>query len=39
MGLAQFAAQTLVPGLIGGALYAMEGVRGLRNRAEHEAQE
>jgi uncharacterized membrane protein YbhN (UPF0104 family) len=29
MGLAQFAVQTLVPGLIGGVLYALEGMRGL----------
>jgi uncharacterized membrane protein YbhN (UPF0104 family) len=39
MGLAQFAAQTLVPGLIGGVLYAIEGMRGLRMEPEGEAQE
>ena len=39
MGLAQFAAQTLVPGLIGGVMYAIEGMRGLRARAEGEAQD
>ncbi len=39
MGLAQFAAQTLVPGLIGGVLYAIEGMRGLRVEPEGEAQE
>jgi uncharacterized membrane protein YbhN (UPF0104 family) len=39
MGLAQFAAQTLVPGLIGGTMYAIEGMRGLRTRAEGEVQD
>jgi uncharacterized membrane protein YbhN (UPF0104 family) len=39
MGLAQFAVQTLVPGLIGGVLYAIEGMRGLRMEPEGEAQE
>jgi uncharacterized membrane protein YbhN (UPF0104 family) len=36
MGLAQFAVQTLVPGLIGGVLYAIEGARGLRERPQQE---
>jgi hypothetical protein len=34
--LAQFATQTLVPGLIGGVMYAIEGVRGLRAYPEGE---
>jgi uncharacterized membrane protein YbhN (UPF0104 family) len=36
MGLAQFAVQTLLPGLIGGVLYAVEGARGLRRRPSGE---
>ncbi|HUT19466.1 MAG TPA: lysylphosphatidylglycerol synthase transmembrane domain-containing protein [Anaerolineae bacterium] len=39
MGLAQFAVQTLVPGLIGGVMYAIEGMRGLRTHPEREVQE
>jgi glycosyltransferase 2 family protein len=39
MGLAQFAAQTLGPGLVGGVLYAIEGMRGLRAESEGEARE
>ena len=36
MGLTQFAVQTLVPGLIGGLLYAIEGALGLREQPEEE---
>jgi uncharacterized protein (TIRG00374 family) len=39
MGLAQFGVQTLVPGLVGGLLYAVEGAAGLRGQAEPGAQE
>ena len=36
MGLAQYGVQTLVPGVIGGVLYAVEGAAGLRNQTERE---
>jgi uncharacterized membrane protein YbhN (UPF0104 family) len=39
MGLAQFAVQTLVPGLIGGVMYAIEGMHGLSAHPEHEGKE
>jgi uncharacterized membrane protein YbhN (UPF0104 family) len=39
MGLGQFAIQTLVPGLIGAVLYAVEGAAGLRDRSAPELQE
>jgi uncharacterized membrane protein YbhN (UPF0104 family) len=39
MGLAQFGVQTLVPGLIGALLYALEGARGLHSQARQGTQE
>ncbi|MBN1639776.1 MAG: flippase-like domain-containing protein [Anaerolineae bacterium] len=38
MGLAQFAIQTLLPGTIGGVLYAMEGARGLHRPPDQEVE-
>ena len=39
MGLAQYGVKTLVPGLIGGLLYAIEGARELRGQPQSELQE
>jgi uncharacterized membrane protein YbhN (UPF0104 family) len=39
MSLARFGAQTLIPGLIGGLLYIVEGATGLRNRSQTELQD